>query len=155
MCGTTKVVGNSKVAKYIAPFCIHFTQHFAKREDLPSPKTPHPDIFTSQTPLPQVQKWWLCPCTLIDCFIQHFIAESNFWLSDGKHLVAGDEAGTVHVFQILNSGKQLKLCHHCKGHQGSIKSLDWSSDGKFVRSSSLLGEYYVCELIEHLLQSLF
>ncbi|PIK48522.1 hypothetical protein BSL78_14624 [Apostichopus japonicus] len=63
---------------------------------------------------------------------------------DGKHLVAGDEAGTVHVFQILKSGKQLKLCHHCKGHQGSIKSLDWSSDGKFVRSSSSLGEYYVC-----------
>ncbi|XP_071826188.1 uncharacterized protein [Apostichopus japonicus] len=62
---------------------------------------------------------------------------------DGKNLVAGDEAGTVHVFQILKSGKQLKLCHHCKGHQGSIKSFDWSSDGRFVRSSSLLGEYYV------------
>ena len=69
-----------------------------------------------------------------------------FLLTDGKHLIAGDEAGTIHVFQVLKSGSQLKICQHCKGHQGSIKSLDWSSDGKYLRSSSLLGEYNVCEL---------
>ncbi|KAJ8035801.1 Echinoderm microtubule-associated protein-like 1 [Holothuria leucospilota] len=62
---------------------------------------------------------------------------------DGKRLVAANDKGTIQMFQILKSGKELKLGHVLKGHKGSVKSLDWSSDGYYLRSSSENGEFFV------------
>jgi WD40 repeat protein len=57
----------------------------------------------------------------------------------GQLLAAGLSDGSIHIYNCSSSS--LKYLGSCKGHSASVTHLDWSSDSKFIQSSSAAYEY--------------
>lgn len=76
------------------------------------------------------------------CFFDKFF--SSLFLSfslDGNYLALGSRDNVIYVYNVLERGYKYNRVGRCCGHSSFILHIDWSVDGRFLRSVS--GDYEI------------
>lgn len=58
---------------------------------------------------------------------------------DGKHLALGSHDNHIYIYQVSDDFKQFNRIGRCSGHSSFITSIDWSTEGTYIQTTS--GDY--------------